>query len=232
MDWTQTIDIYCERLGPAFWAEPWNALTNGAFLLAALVAYRVARRQGGPDRGVGLLIAILVMIGIGSFLFHTFATRWAVMADVVPIQIFILTYFALAMRRFAGMPWWGALLSTAVFMAVSVVGGDAAGRLADLNGSEGYVPPLLGLLVVGAALWAGGRRGAGVALMTGAAIFAVSLTFRTIDAGVCPGFPLGTHFLWHVLNGVLLGYLIVALVRYGRIPSRSRSRPSPAPERS
>lgn len=27
--------IYCERTGSEFWAEPLNALTNGAFLLAA-----------------------------------------------------------------------------------------------------------------------------------------------------------------------------------------------------
>ena len=32
--WTRQIDIYCERLGPGFWAEPVNALSNGAFLVA------------------------------------------------------------------------------------------------------------------------------------------------------------------------------------------------------
>ena len=29
---TETIDIYCERLDPSFWAEPINALTNLAFI--------------------------------------------------------------------------------------------------------------------------------------------------------------------------------------------------------
>ena len=36
MDWSAPIDAYCERLGPQFWAEPVNAATNGAFLIAAL----------------------------------------------------------------------------------------------------------------------------------------------------------------------------------------------------
>jgi len=30
-----SIDLYCERLGPEFWAEPINALTNGAVLYLA-----------------------------------------------------------------------------------------------------------------------------------------------------------------------------------------------------
>ena len=48
MDWTAQIDGYCERLGPGFWAEPLNALTNLAFLIAALVMWRRTRGQGMP----------------------------------------------------------------------------------------------------------------------------------------------------------------------------------------
>ncbi|WP_226574919.1 ceramidase domain-containing protein [Acuticoccus sediminis] len=224
MDWTQPIDAYCERLGPEFWAEPWNAVTNAAFLIAALVAFVAARRRGGPDAGIALLIAVLCAIGVGSFLFHTFANRWSVMADVIPIQIFILVYFALAMRRFAGMAWWGAILATALFAVLSAAGSSALPGVVDLNGSEGYVPPLLGLLVVGLALWGAGRRDAGRALVTGAAIFAVSLTFRTLDRDVCGAAPLGTHFMWHVLNAVLLGHLIVALIRYGGVRTAAADR--------
>ena len=29
------LDLYCERLGPGLLAEPLNAVTNGAFLVAA-----------------------------------------------------------------------------------------------------------------------------------------------------------------------------------------------------
>ena len=42
------IDNYCERIDPAFWSEPVNALTNLSFLLvAAIMLYRV-RGQGMP----------------------------------------------------------------------------------------------------------------------------------------------------------------------------------------
>jgi hypothetical protein len=222
MDWTRTIDNYCERLGPAFWAEPWNAVTNAAFIAAAVVGLIAAARGGRLDRPFALLVALTVLVGIGSFLFHTFATVWAVTADVIPIQLFIVAYFALAMRRFAGFPWWGAALATVAFMLVAFVGGGALRTATGgaLNGSEGYVPPLLALVVVGLALVAAGRRGAGWSLVAAGGIFAVSLTFRTIDMAVCEAFPLGTHFLWHILNGVLLGVLLLAMASYGE-PKRS-----------
>jgi hypothetical protein len=42
----------------------------------------------------------------------------------------------------------------------------------------------------------------------GAVILIVSLTFRTIDEPLCENIPLGTHFVWHILNGVMLGWMI------------------------
>ena len=34
MDWSTPVDLYCERLGPSFWAEPVNAFSNAAFLIS------------------------------------------------------------------------------------------------------------------------------------------------------------------------------------------------------
>ena len=35
MDLTQQFDGYCERVDLTYWAEPVNAITNAAFLIAA-----------------------------------------------------------------------------------------------------------------------------------------------------------------------------------------------------
>ena len=79
MEWTRYVDGYCERMGPEYWAEPINAITNLAFVLAALVMWRRAR-------GVPLaraLCVVLGLIGIGSYLFHTHAQVWAAMAGCI-----------------------------------------------------------------------------------------------------------------------------------------------------
>ncbi len=62
MDWTRKIDGYCERIDPGYWAEPVNALTNVAFVLAAALMWR---RTAGLPLGRALCV-VLAAIGVGS----------------------------------------------------------------------------------------------------------------------------------------------------------------------
>jgi hypothetical protein len=220
--WSQQIDIYCERMGPEFWAEPVNAVTNAAFLIAAAWVFVVLRREGRLEAGTGLLLGLLTAIGIGSFLFHTVATRWAALADVLPIMLFILAYLALTMRRGFALNWWWAGGITLAFLPASFAVSSAVGQLAGgaLGGSSGYVPALLALLIAGGWLVARGVR-EGQWLLAAAAVFVASITLRTLDQPLCTATPFGTHFMWHVLNAVVLGLLIRALARMPGAPSKS-----------
>ncbi|MEM7497073.1 MAG: ceramidase domain-containing protein [Pseudomonadota bacterium] len=216
MDLTRRIDGYCERMSEAFWAEPINAVTNIAFIIAAVLVYLFARRMGRLDGPTLFLICNLTAIGIGSFLFHTFATVWAAMTDTIPILFFILAYFAIAMRRFVGLSLRGSAIATALLiLALPAASGALRPLLLPvIGGSVSYVPALLMLLAVGTWLWRQGHE-AGRNLIIGAGIFACSLTFRALDQQLCDVFPGGTHFLWHILNGTLLGFLIYTFILYG-----------------
>ena len=59
-------------------------------------------------------------------------------------------------------------------------------------------------------------------LALGAALLCLSLLFRSIDQAVCAAVPSGTHFLWHLCNAVLLGWMIRVMVR-DREPEALRS---------
>jgi hypothetical protein len=50
--------------------------------------------------------------------------------------------------------------------------------------------------------------------VVGAVILLVSLTARSLDEILCSNWPLGTHFLWHILNAMMLGWMIEAYRRY------------------
>ncbi|HEY9615965.1 MAG TPA: ceramidase domain-containing protein [Microcoleaceae cyanobacterium] len=93
------IDIYCERVTPGLWAEPLNALSNVAFLMAAWAIWRLARQQPKIPTGIWILMTLAISIGIGSALFHTFATQWANLLDVIPIGLFQLTFLWLYSRQ-------------------------------------------------------------------------------------------------------------------------------------
>ena len=227
MSWHAPIDAYCERTDASFWSEPVTAVSNAAFLLVAAYAF-LRWRRAPPDWPVFLLILVVAVIGIGSFLFHTFANRWSKLADVLPITLFIYGYFGLAMHRFLEFRWWRALALVLGFAAFNFAFVRAwlalfGQRGMDLtNGSVGYFPAAIALFGVGAALLtsadraaaagavglADARRSAAKGLLLAGAVFVASLVFRSIDLAVCDGWPLGTHFLWHLLNATVLWILL------------------------
>ncbi len=204
------IDGYCERTSPAYWAEPVNAVTNAAFLIAAVVMWR--RTEGLPLARAMCLV--LAAIGLGSYLFHTHANRLTAAMDVGPILIFILLYVFAATRDMLGLGTrWaaGAVVAFVPYAAVMVPAFSAA--MPFLGSSAGYAPIPVLILGYAAALWKTAPATArGMAL--GAGVLVVSLTFRTLDGPLCDGLPFGTHFLWHILNGVMLGWMIEVYRRH------------------
>jgi Ceramidase len=208
MDWSAPVDLYCERTDPSFWAEPANALTNLAFLIAAAAALRSWRCAGGRDWPALALIVVVVAVGLGSFTFHTVATRGAALADVIPIAVFIYGYLLVALRRFVRLSV-GASVTIVVLYAV---GAHALSWVAPprvLNGSIDYLPALAALIVVALAARGPARRGLALAVL----IFTPSLALRTIDIAACDAFPPGTHFLWHLLNAAVLYVLLETAIR-------------------
>lgn len=226
MSWTEKIFAYCERgSDPGFWAEPLNAISNAAFVIAAIVAFSIwrARQRGSSPPGrVELALIILVgVIGVGSFLFHTLATRWAAIADTAPIGVFMLAYLAYAGIRFLQLGVLGTLVLLGLFIAAHpALAAIQVPILRTLGAAIGYVPALVALFGVGA--WATLRRQpAGPWLLAGGTLFLLSLTARTLDRQICQatsigGYTAGTHFLWHLLNAGLLFLLLVAALRHGR----------------
>lgn len=207
MDWTRSIDAYCERMGPQFWAEPVNAVTNLAFLVAAAVMWR---RSFGIGR---VLCGILAVIGLGSFLFHTFAQPWAGLADVLPILLYVLTYIYAANRDFWGLPVWAALGLTALFFPYAALTVPMFERIPGLGGTASYVPVPL-LIAIYALLLRRRAPETARGLALGVVILLVSMTARTLDGPLCAALPLGTHFLWHLLNALMLGWMIEVWTRH------------------
>jgi Ceramidase len=206
MAWSDPVSAYCERLAPGWLGEPLNSISNIAFVAAALALLRLharlqARGEGMPA-DVCALPWLVFSVGVCSLLFHTLATRWAGWLD----SLSILLYCALAVYSFvrhatAAGPAIAA--GAAVLFATASFGSSRLLPAGTMNGSAAYLPNLLTLLAVTVYLRV--QRAPGFrsfALASG--IFAVALTLRTLDLAWCSALPFGTHFLWHLLTGVLL----------------------------
>ncbi len=199
------IDHYCERIDAGILAEPINAFTNISFLIAffCLLPLSKARFQylaAGERIILIALLGLLLAIGFGSTAFHTLANRWSLMADVIPITLFQLVFLGGYLRYVARV--------SLVFVAIALIGfllaGAVLGRLSlGINGSESYLAPLLFITAMGIYHKLTAQNGSWALLLT-TGVFVCSLGFRTIDNAICSVWPVGTHFLWHLINGVVL----------------------------
>jgi hypothetical protein len=220
-----TVTIYCERTQPGLLDEPLNLVTNVGFIATGvLAAWRWREKEGlnlNNAWDLAILIGLLFAVGVGSALFHAFANRWSLLADVVPILLFINIYLVSWLHRAAGARVW---TTVAIFLAHQGVSYGSAQVLepSALNGSAGYLPALL--FLAGMWVWLAIRRHAmatPLALATG--LFLVSLAFRSVDNVVCDVVPIGSHFLWHVLNALLLYVLMSGLIEHSERRSQAKS---------
>jgi len=221
------MDVYCERTSDAFWSEPLNAWTNVAFLLAAMLLLPrlwaiegrpEGRRFATPGR---VLLVEMVAIALGSFAFHTFANPLAAMADVGSIAVFILTFVGVYLRRALGMGLgWSIAAVAAVLIASVGLPGLVVPMLPtpQLGFIPTYLPATAAAAGLGVAAMRRGLTGGGYLLGT-AGVFVLSMAVASLDMPLCPWWPWGTHFVWHVLNAVVL-YLAVRgfFAAAGKIP--------------
>src|SRR5688572_5085281 len=197
----QQFDEYCERVWFSLLAEPINALSNLAFIVAAWTGWMLAKRTGTLTSGVKMLIALAIATAVGSMLWHTFANTLSLYLDVIPIVLFITGFLWLYVRDVMGKGVGFAALSLgALFLSAVLVQpiGDA------VHGAPSYLPGLLVVLILGV-YHAIQQKPSRFALLAAAGSYFAALFFRTIDNELCHYMTIGTHFIWH---------MFIALVTY------------------
>lgn len=194
----QNLDFYCERLTADFWAEPFNALSNIAFFVAGFWALYLSFKK---SRIFGIFMSILLLlVGVGSFLFHTFADNRTHLLDLIPIFLFTMAYLFYSLRYYLKWSQVKSGVGLVVIISLMVISEIFVPK-SFLNGSSLYFPPLVMMFYVAFqmnSLW----------YKRAAFVFTLSLVVRTFDATLCEWIPTGTHFVWHILNAVVLALLM------------------------
>jgi hypothetical protein len=214
------VNNYCERQNPDWTAEPLNALSNLAFFYWAWRLWRHA--EDGPPRFARpqrLLATLLALVGAGSLVFHALATAWGSILDVLCIGIFNVVYLMLFLRLAARWPIGQAVTGGIAFVLLDRACGAILPAGA-LNGSVMYLPALTVLLAITAYGYTLAPQ-AGRSMALAAGVFCVSLLARTADQSLCPIWPMGTHFVWHLLNAWVLYALSRAMVLAAAAPPRT-----------
>ena len=244
----ERVYIYCERgTSEALWAEPINVISNAGFFLAALIFWQLLLWRPPEKRSADhyLFVALVFAICFGSIAFHVYADQASALADVIPIGVFMLVYLGFALNRFLTVPPGWTVFLVVLFAGLTAaatqihcwdggVGFASAapdGAKVCMNGSVGYLPALGALIVVNMLLMER-RHKAAPYVLAATLIFMVSILLRSLDMAYCgsivvEGRDTGTHFIWHLLNALVLFLLMRASLETETKPS-----PEPAEEKA
>ncbi len=214
-DLSQYIDQYCERLAPGLLAEPLNLYSNLSFIIFACLGFyeiQTSTLTQPEKRSWSIAAGIVFMVGIGSALFHSFATVWAKYADVTPIAILLFTFIGMHVRVSLKLSWWKTLAALVGFLALTA----GAAVVVDpklVNGSNQYFGTTIALFVMGGDCWRRKFKTSQYCFFAAGGTFILSLVFRSIDLKICAAWPLGTHFLWHMLNGLTIYFAFLGTIK-------------------
>jgi hypothetical protein len=211
----KSLDIYCERVDASFWSEPVNALTNIFIFLAGFFGYKVIFKLGqSSGRKQGLIAASMAMVtGCGSFLFHTFANVLTMWLDVIPIILFQIFSINFYLQYIFKRKLLFRVFFLVVFVGLSLYLQTEKFNIY-FNGSMLYFPSIVTLIIFGFLCLKQKIYVVGKYTLVGVSVFIISISARSMDMRVCDTFPLGTHFIWHSLNGVLIFCLLFSIFKY------------------
>ena len=228
---------YCEKSVTAVIAQPANTASAFLMLVVGTLGYRLWRQRGNGDRGNLLLIAAVFLVGVGSILFHAMPNPLTLFADLVPILVFIVGAFVLILNRLLGQTFLQTGLHICGFLiAVLMVTLMFTPRA--LGNGAWFVVPLLTLYVLGGTLVLRARLAMsenrhlvgrqaerldrevfpqlkmGYALLQCGLVLAIGILVRAYDVSLCGRFPLGLHFVWHIVVAGAVYILLLACIRY------------------
>lgn len=120
-----------------------------------------------------------------------------------------------------GLGLWPAVGATALFIPFAAITVPLLGMLPFFGISAFYWTVPILLVIYGLALRKLPHITGG--FLTGALLLGLSISARSVDEILCNLIPFGTHFLWHVLNAVMLAWMILVYRRHmlaGAAPDR------------
>ena len=211
---------YCESATNFWLHEPLNAITNLAFIIGAYYLFKLIKKEK-LSMPLGLiLLSLMIILGLGSLAWHSYRSLPTLLLDEIPIYIFIIFagyYLTQTLTRSHKITLMIlASISAAYYLIFAYIPGINIS-----NGVLKYIFALLIFLVLSTFIVK--KFGSGYNFILSFSIFAVAIIFRIIDLFVCSNFPIGTHFVWHILVAMVMYLVSITILRLHNKQSKSVS---------
>ena len=207
---------YCERTSLDAFAEPINAISNIAFIICGIVLMFKKGMKLNP------LPYSVIFIGISSFLFHYIPTSLFSALDISSILLFVVIYNYMLTKNILKYSIFQSILSSIALIIISFLIGILFFKTI-AGASSFYLGLLLYMIYI---LFLIKKIDYIKYFFIAIILFVISLILRSIDIYLCKFFSIGTHFIWHILNSLVIYYLIMFIFLTYSPPPKKASSPA------
>ena len=206
--------IYAETNPGIFPVEPWNTVSTLIFLFLVLLYGKKTRADFKSFPFTVVSLPVLLVGFVGGAVYHATRSHWIwLVLDFGPIFLLVLFAMFYFWKLLTGSRLWAGVVVISLFAMAAFVRSQIEGSLT-FKISVGYTLMALNVLLP-ICLYAAKRRwqGGGL-LLVAVSSFSFALIFRYFDHTLSQSvFPMGTHFLWHILGGVSVWALLEYIYR-------------------
>ncbi len=214
--WQSYLQIYslgvnCEKSW-LFISEPITTLSNVAFFIVAYLSFNILNQHVIKNKTLLLFPYFILLIGLGSSIYHLFNNPFTLIGDLLPIYIFVsflvfILVYRLANNRLLALLAPLALVSTHLFLINS--------RLPHLFLSSAQVHHSLNLLTFVVLLSLLYKKFGKIILgiIPSILLYTAGIFIRSFDFLLCPLTKVGAHFMWHILVALSVYLAVKFFVR-------------------
>nr|WP_297784188.1 hypothetical protein [uncultured Allomuricauda sp.] len=203
--------IYLETAEGSFPVEPFNTYSNLIFLVLIIHWGIKVYRSPKQHQFLAWVLPVIGISYVGGTVYHaTRSHEFWLRLDWMPIMLLcaaLVIYFIFKLVN----SWW-----QRITLIIAILGASFLLRILPIPSgmriSLGYVITAATILVP-IAWYLIKTKGKNIGLVvTAFFIFAIAIFFRSIDLHQ-DFFPMGTHWLWHLLGGIVVHFLIAYIFK-------------------
>lgn len=198
--YSEAVNRHCEKtLG--FISEPVNTVSNIAFFVSAFLTYKLLAKNRVTNPHIPRLLLLIILIGVGSTLYHGFNSPYTLILDQTPIYAFLI-YSLYLITGYATKSNFIKIFIPLVLAGMQIwILKNAPAFILNIPTSH-----LINLLYVSLLIiWLYKKLGKVVLnIILIVFIYGIAALSRTFDPILCPINKFGTHVFWHILMATVL----------------------------